>query len=349
MTRALLTAATLLVAVLAVAGAAYADGLPVVGVEAGPGGVEAPQGDARYHAVEAGSGTVVTRIEVQGGRLLASRFLPGRFAVPVVAFDGTSSGVSADGTVLAVIRPRLQFPRARTTLALLDASSLTVRRIVRLDGDFSFDALSPDGRSLYLIQYTDPGDPTRYLVRVFDVDAGRLVPDPIVDPSERPDGMRGLPITRAVTPDGRWAYTLYDGAGAVPFVHALDTEQGTAVCVDLDALVGYGSLFELRLAVDPTGGGFAVVHGPTTLARVDAPNFAVSEPAEPAATRTQTAPAEAAVPAAKPEPPRAERAGGGVPSWSIGAGVAGVLLAGGLLAAVRKRRSSSREPAAALK
>ena len=33
--------------------------------------------------------------------------------------------------------------------------------------------------------------------------------------------MRGPPLTRA-RPDGRWAYTLYDGA-ADAFVHALDT------------------------------------------------------------------------------------------------------------------------------
>ena len=47
--------------------------------------------------------------------------------------------------------------------------------------------------------------------------------------------MSGLPMSRAPrAASGRWAYTLYDGAGEHPFVHALDTEQRTAVCIDLD-------------------------------------------------------------------------------------------------------------------
>ena len=47
--------------------------------------------------------------------------------------------------------------------------------------------------------------------------------------------MRGQPLTRATSPDGRWAYTLYDGAGKEPFIHALDTSTRSARCIDLDA------------------------------------------------------------------------------------------------------------------
>jgi hypothetical protein len=52
--------------------------------------------------------------------------------------------------------------------------------------------------------------------------------------------------------DGRWAYTLYDGGGATPFVHALDTVARSAHCIDLDSLAGT-DLSRLRLAV--VGGG----------------------------------------------------------------------------------------------
>ena len=40
--------------------------------------------------------------------------------------------------------------------------------------------------------------------------------------------MGGSPLTRATSLDGRWAYTLYDGAGRTPFVHAPSPAAGTA-------------------------------------------------------------------------------------------------------------------------
>ena len=50
--------------------------------------------------------------------------------------------------------------------------------------------------------------------------------------------MAGFPQTRATSPDGRWAYTLYEPAERdhPAFIHALDTKRGTAVCIDLDPL-----------------------------------------------------------------------------------------------------------------
>ena len=47
--------------------------------------------------------------------------------------------------------------------------------------------------------------------------------------------MTGVPVTRLPSPDGRWDYTLYQSAEH-PFVHALDTQRRTAVCIDLDDL-----------------------------------------------------------------------------------------------------------------
>ncbi len=40
-----------------------------------------------------------------------------------------------------------------------------------------------------------------------------------------------LPLSRTMSPDGRWAYTLY--SGDENFVHALDTADGQARCIDL--------------------------------------------------------------------------------------------------------------------
>ena len=64
---------------------------------------------------------------------------------------------------------------------------------VTLDGTFTFDALSPDGRQMYLIEYTSPRDLTQYLVREYDLERDRLLSEPIVDPNESGEEMAGFP------------------------------------------------------------------------------------------------------------------------------------------------------------
>ena len=91
---------------------------------------------------------------------------------------------------------------------ILAARTLLPRRVLRLRGDFSFDAISPDGKWAYLIQYTSRLDPTRYRVRVLSTRTGTLLRGDIVDPRDRGEAMRGRPITRVDSLDGRWAYTL---------------------------------------------------------------------------------------------------------------------------------------------
>src|SRR4051812_31245385 len=137
-------------AILAAAGAlastAAADGLPVLGVDVGSQGVATASGQARYVTLALGRDTLVARTAVAGGRVLGFRRLGGVFTVPAVAYDGSASGLSADGRRLVLIEPRVSFPRARTAFAVLDARRLLLRDVVRLRGDFSFDAISPDGR-----------------------------------------------------------------------------------------------------------------------------------------------------------------------------------------------------------
>jgi len=296
-----------------VAGAARADGLPVLGIDVGSSGVAVP-GSGRFVTLPAARDTLVARVQRRGGRVLRTRLLPGHFTVPAVAYDGSASGLSADRRVLVLIEPRLAFPRRRTTFAVLDARTFVLQRLVRLRGDFSFDAVSPDGGRLYLIQYLSPRDPTKYAVRAYDVRAGRLLRKPIVDPRDR-EQMHGRPISRAMSPDGRWAYTLYDGNGKEPFLHALDTARGTARCIDLDELAGSKYLWNLRLAV--SGGSIVVRDRRETELAIDRTTFAVG----------------------KPEQRVTPDAGGSSPTWPWFAAAAGVvaLAAGGALVATRRR------------
>jgi hypothetical protein len=281
MRRALLAAFAL---ALALPATATADGLPVTGIDAGPAGVTTQTSAARYVTLPAGDGdTLVARVRRRGGQVLRSRLLSGSYTVPAVALDGTASGLSADRGTLVLIRPRARFPQRETELAVLDARRLRLREGVTLAGDFSFDALSPDGRTMYLIEYTSRRDPTRYVVREYDLGSSELLPAPVVDPREPDERMRGMPVTRATSHDGRWEYTLYDGAGSHPFVHALDTRRSEALCIDLDALTGHMRLYQLRLRL--ARGELRVVDGRKPVAVIDRATHAVRPPGSAAAAR----------------------------------------------------------------
>ena len=126
---------------------------------------------------------------------------------------------------------------------------------------------------MYLIQYSQ-ANLSDYAVRAYDLRARRLFRAPVVDPDEADEPMTGAPVTRATSPDGRWAYTLYNSAPH-PFVHALDTERRTAVCIDLDGFRRgtWGMTLELR------GPTLSVVgRAGKVLARIDTRTHRLIEP-----------------------------------------------------------------------
>ena len=297
-----------------VAGSARADGLPVLGVDAGPEGVSNPGASHRWVTLPSGKNTLVARIRRGSGRVDGFRAVRGRYTIPAVAYDGSAAGLSLDGSTLALIAPRLTFPRAQTSFALVDAGTLRERERHTLRGDFSFDAMSPDGRWLYLVHYTSTVDPLQYEVRALDSATGRLDPKPIVDPREPNEAMNGHPLTRATSPDGRWAYTLYDGTEH-PFVHALDTVGRSARCIDLDSLHGRKDLWGMRFEVSDDGRELTVRSGDEPVALVD--------------TETWVASTGAAT-------------DDGLSPWVLVLGGAGlVLLAAGLYVVVSRRRATS--------
>lgn len=237
----------------------------------------------RYMTLPAPGGTVVAKVSSADGEVAHLRFLRSRFSVPLVAFDRSTSGLSADGTTLVLIQ-RGTLQRTRTTFTVLGTRRLKTQRTFTLRGDFGFDAISPDARWLYLIQYFTGQDPYRYLVRAYDLERHRFLPDPIIDPREVGDVMRGRPVTRSYSPDGRYAYTLYDGAGEHPFIHALDTVEKSARCIDLHGLMGFQRLDSLKLDVSPGGETIAVAHAGEPVALVDTQTNEVTEPAVQTAT-----------------------------------------------------------------
>ena len=229
------------------AGAALAKG-PVLGVSSGPQGVAAPSGAVKYVAMGArGGATVVRAIRLADRTVVRSRVIRGRFGVAVVAFDGSTGGVSADGRTLVLS----SLDRGETTrFAVLSTSTLRVIKLISLDGLFSFDAVSPDGRIVYVIEYLSDTD---YRVRAVSVTTGALFEQVVVDKREAGEAMTGYPVTRAVSRDGEWAYTLYGRESAPAFVHALYTSRRGAICIDLPWTVRRTALMHVRMALSADG------------------------------------------------------------------------------------------------
>jgi hypothetical protein len=261
----------------ALTGTARAAGGPLFNDFGGLQGIQAPSG-YRYVMIDGKEGVFLLRI-APDQHVAAYRPLPGPYTIPAVAMDRTTSGLSADGKTLILIQPRFPYGRHHTRFLILSLPGMHVRAAVTLPGDFTFDAMAPDASVLYFIHYLSERDPTRYEVRAFDTEGLKLVPGAIVDRTEPDEEMRGYPVSRVTSADGRYAYTLYDGGGDTPFVHVLDTVAGEAHCVDLDGLGGNNAIHLFRLRRQP-GGDVAVALNGTPWLVVERVSFRVSSPDE---------------------------------------------------------------------
>jgi hypothetical protein len=267
--RSTLVALAALVLLVAVPGA-MADGSPYApGLVQGATGVRAPDSPLRFVTLATTRSTVVAAIRIRSGRVLRTNVLRGFWGVPIVAWDGSTGGVSGDGRtlVLASYGP-LPGDAGVTPFVVLSTRTLRKVRTFRLPGSWAFDAIAPDGSKIFLIEYLSAGQTPSYRVRLFDAETGRLDPEPIVDRREEEVLMRGQPVTRKVSVDGRWAYTLYARQKPEPFVHALDTVEGKAYCIDLPLQLGQLEQMALRLKVRRDG-ALEIHRGQSVLAVVD--------------------------------------------------------------------------------
>jgi hypothetical protein len=245
---------------------------PSPGVSQGGAGLRS--GDVRYVASLAGGSTLVQATD-RDGHALHQLTVRGSWGLPLVAYDNTVEGLVNGGRNLLLAQQiytgdgQLRKP---TTFKLLDARTLKVRRVIRLAGTFSFDAASPDGRYVYLVEYFSTEDPTVYRVRAYDLREGRLLAKIVSDRRSWQTGMQGMPISRTWK-DG-WAYTLY-GGNARPFIHALNTRGLEAVCIDMPWRGSPQRIFDFRLRTD--GDGRLVVRGPhgRALVVVDRKSFKI--------------------------------------------------------------------------
>jgi hypothetical protein len=244
----------LVLAALALAPAALADGFAPWAQQNGDGvvGPAGRNGPVRYVTLGAygGQTTMLARIETRTGSVENSIALLGSWGIPIFTYGpNTGEGLSNDGRTLVLADLAATLPRTRSRFLFVNPKTLQVKSGAVLKGDFSYDALSPDGSRLFLIQHRDVLDQTHYVVRAYDVQSGRLLPGRVADRTQRGWVMAGYPIARAATPDGRWVYTLYNNPGGFPFVHALDTVRGVAHCVGLPWRAKQQAVYNMRLTL----------------------------------------------------------------------------------------------------
>ncbi len=204
----------------------------------------------RYSAHRAGGMTTLKAI--RDGRVVRSATFRGLFGVPAVTSSGAPGGLSPNGRLLVLAQPpNYKGLRETSRFLLVSTPRLSPVRTLELPGEFGFDALSPNGSTLYLIQHIASEDLVRYVVRAYDLRTRRLLASPIVDKRSPDEAMRGYPVARATSPSGDWVYTLYTRApdqGNI-FVHALNAAGRYAFCIDLPRWPSAANIWGARLEV----------------------------------------------------------------------------------------------------
>jgi DNA-binding beta-propeller fold protein YncE len=151
--------------------------------------------------------------------------------------------------------------------------------MIELPGSFDFDALSPDGEILYVVEHLD-GTTGSYQVRAVDVATGTLRDAVIADKRNIGEAMAGWPVGQVRRTDGV-VLTLYRGLEH-PFVHALNTIDAWAVCIDLPASpsAGEAAAADWGLAPGPDGRSVYAINATLGVAaEIDAADLVVKRTA----------------------------------------------------------------------
>ena len=133
------------------------------------------------------------------------------------------------------------------------------KRLAVLDGSWSFDAIAPDGSILYLTRHiTRRGSSPSIACERIDVRTGLLAA------LRRPAGGRGRHGRRAGrrAPRRRRSLGVQPSRkrGREPFIHALDTAERAAYCIDLPLELGFNDQWTLKLRLRERS-GFIWVRG----------------------------------------------------------------------------------------
>ena len=191
-----------------------------------------------------GPATIVEDIAIGQGDHGPQLRIDGRWRLPTVGLDPIPAGRSIDGSTIALVEGAYDPSAATSRFAIVEHhlagavatagdAPLRLARIITLKGAFEYDTLSPDGRILYVVEHLDSNTGGSYQVRAVDVSTGVMRDAVIVDKTRQGETMAGAPVAQARLPSGL-VLTLYRGPQH-PFIHALNSSESWAVCIDLPA------------------------------------------------------------------------------------------------------------------
>lgn len=183
-----------------------------------PAGLTSLNHQRLYTATPTNGETTISIINTQTGSKLRSFTISGSYTTSASSFD--NSVISTSGQWLAL--RELGQPIGETVIALIDTQAGKLAKTFHLNGDFTLDAVNPDGSRVYLLERLNDGS-GHYYVRLYDVTKNQLYQSPIVDKTELNDpNMTGTAVARQMAGDGTMAYTLYvDAYHNIAFVHVL--------------------------------------------------------------------------------------------------------------------------------
>src|SRR4051812_19309080 len=124
-------------------------------------------GSIQYAAGKSGGGTLIVANRTEGGTTVMSTTIPGAFGIPVLTQSGLAGGLFHDGS--AFVLQQAGFDNASSHFAIVGTNDLKLRQTITLKGTFGFDALSPNGSMLYLIQHRTANDWNHYVVRAYNL------------------------------------------------------------------------------------------------------------------------------------------------------------------------------------
>lgn len=214
------------------------DGLQVIAANTGehvmslPAGIPATGWTRLLTATPLNGKTMLGEFKFEDVDNPASLSLDGTWRFPTIGEDPTLVGLSGDASTQVLVDASAGGPTASISrFAVVPASLDRKAPVISLTGHFEYDAISTDGRKLYVVEHLAGPPAGHYQVRQVDVASGALQPGAVADKTNVSEAMAGWPLGQLRLPGGR-VLTLYRGTEH-PFIHALDTVQAFAVCTDL--------------------------------------------------------------------------------------------------------------------
>jgi hypothetical protein len=201
-------------------------------------------------------------IDPRTGIVTGSLRLPGAYHLPAATIGGLPGGISPDGSWLVLQK----FDGTGSTvmashMLVIDTTLAKPPVPIDLKGDFSFDAVSNDGTSVYLIEHVNVSN---YYVRLYHVQTSQLDPQIVFDKSDGIAAMSGLRLSGIPSADGTMLFSVYARAHKGAFIHALMLNAPIAFCVDLPGtgyMDGSNSSLEWSLAMGANGSTLYATNG----------------------------------------------------------------------------------------